>query len=60
MALEIYSSKSNLWREYYNPMRGLTLLRVKSLQEAGERGQYADLQWMYHFMEGFERCLFFM
>jgi phage gp29-like protein len=58
MAMEIYSAKSNLWREYFNPMRGLTQARVRSLQEAGERGQYADLQWMYHFMERGDAMVF--
>ena len=43
--------KSNRWREYCNPLRGLTMQRLMSLIEAGERGEYADLQWLYHYME---------
>lgn len=43
--------KSNRWREYCNPLRGLTTQRLMSLIEAGERGVYADLQWFYHYME---------
>ena len=29
----------------------MNLNRLVSLLDAGERGQYADLQWMYHYME---------
>ena len=43
--------KSNRWREYCNPLRGLTMQRLMSLIEAVERGEYADLQWLYHYME---------
>lgn len=43
--------KSNRWREYCNPLRGLTMQRLMSLIEAGERGEFADLQWLYHYME---------
>ena len=42
---------SNRWREYCNPLRGLTMQRLMSLIEAVERGEYADLQWLYHYME---------
>jgi phage gp29-like protein len=58
MAMEIYSSKSNQWREYYNPLRGLSIPRIVSLIEAGERGQYADLQWMYYHMERSDPMVF--
>lgn len=43
--------RANRWRENYNPLRGLVLSRVVSLLEEGERGQYADLQWLYRFVE---------
>ena len=51
MALTIYTSKDNLWREYVNPLRGLTMERIVSLIEQGERGAFADLQWFYQAME---------
>ena len=51
MGFPVYNQKDNRWRDYYNPLRGLTLPKVLSLVEAGERGQYADLQWFYHYME---------
>ena len=51
MRVPIFSQKSNRWREFYNPLRGLSLPKLVSLLEAGERGQYSDLQWFYHFME---------
>ncbi len=44
MALTVYTSKDNLWREYVNPLRGLTLERIASLIEQGERGAFADLK----------------
>ena len=47
----IASQKNHGWRDAYNPLRGLNLSRLVSLQEAGERGQYADLQWLYYYME---------
>ncbi len=58
MASTIYSQKNNGWREYYNPLRGLTIPRMVNLLEAGERGQYADLQWMYHYMERSDPMVF--
>ncbi len=51
MALTVYTSKDNQWREYLNPLRGLTLERIVSLIEQGERGAFADLQWFYQAME---------
>ena len=51
MAVQIYSQKNNAWRDAYNPLRGMNLARLMALLDAGERGQYADLQWFYHFME---------
>jgi len=36
--------KSNLWRDNYNPLRGLTLERLVGIFEAAERGAYAELQ----------------
>jgi len=48
---QIYLQKNHGWRDAYNPLRGLNLQRLASLQEAGERGQYADLQWLYYYME---------
>lgn len=50
MALTVYTSKDNQWREYVNPLRGLTLERIVSLIEQGERGAFADLQWFYQAM----------
>ena len=47
----IYDSKNHKWRDQYNPLRGLSLPKLVSLLESGERGAYADLQWFYHYME---------
>ena len=41
----------NSARAQYNPLRGITLQRVVGLLEAGERGQYRDLQWLYRMVE---------
>ena len=56
--VQIYSSKNNLWRDYYNPLRGLSFPRMTALLEAGERGQYADLQWCYHYLERSDPMIF--
>lgn len=47
MALPVYTSKDNAWREYVNPLRGMTLERIVQLIEQSERGSFADLQWFY-------------
>ncbi len=47
----IYNSKNHKWRDAYNPLRGLSLPKLISFLEAGERGVFADLQWFYHYME---------
>ena len=49
--VSIYDSKDHKWRDQYNPLRGLSLPKLISLLDAGERGAYADLQWFYHYME---------
>jgi hypothetical protein len=58
MGLSIFSQKDNRWREHYNPLRGLGLPRVMGLLEAGERGQFADLQWFYYYMERSDPMIF--
>src|ERR1035437_10109427 len=47
----IFEVKTNRYRDHTNPLRGMTMARLVSLLEAGERGQYSDLQWFYYFME---------
>jgi phage gp29-like protein len=42
---------TNRWREQYNPLRSLTMDRAVRLLEAGERGEFGDLQWTYRFIE---------
>ena len=56
--MAIWGQKSNRWREYCNPLRGLSLQRPMSLLDAGERGEYSDLQWLYHFMEKSDPVIF--
>ncbi len=51
MAANIYSTKDNQWREFYNPLRGITLERIVGLIEQGEHGALADVQWFYQAME---------
>ena len=36
--------KSNLWRDNYNPLRGLVMGRLITIFEAAERGAFAELQ----------------
>ncbi len=42
---------ANKWRDAYNPLRSLTISRAISLQEAYNRGEMADLQWLYAHIE---------
>ena len=58
MVVQIFSQKSNAWRDAFNPLRGMNLARLMSLLDAGERGQYADLQWFYHYMERSDPMVF--
>ena len=51
MSIQIYDQKNQGWRDKYNPLRGLSLPKLVTLLESGERGAYADLQWFYHYME---------
>lgn len=42
---------ANRWRDQYNPLRGLLISKLVSLLEWGQRGDYAELQWLYRFIE---------
>lgn len=42
---------ANKWRDLFNPLRGLTMTRLVGYLEEGGRGAFADLQWLYHFIE---------
>lgn len=46
------------WREQYNPLRNLTLDRAVALLEAYQRGEMADVQWAYYFLEQTDPDLF--
>jgi hypothetical protein len=39
------------WRDWYNPLRGLTMARLVSMEDATERGPFSNLQWFWHHME---------
>lgn len=41
----------NRYRDQFNPLRGLTIRRAIDMLEAGDRGEYADLQWTYRLIE---------
>jgi phage gp29-like protein len=47
----LHVAAANLWRDQYNPLRGLTIRRAASLLEEGERGALADVQWTYRYVE---------
>lgn len=47
----IHLAQANAWRSQYNPLRSLTMARAVLELEAGERGEYASLQWLYRYME---------
>jgi hypothetical protein len=47
----------SVWRQQYNPLRGLTIRKAISLLEEGDRGQYANLEWLYRSIEKREATL---
>jgi phage gp29-like protein len=42
--------KSTSWRDFYNPLKNLTISRIVAMEDQALRGQHADLQWFYEFM----------
>jgi len=38
------------WRDHYNPLRGLTMSRIVTMEEAADRGDLSDLHWFWHHM----------
>jgi hypothetical protein len=51
MGMAAHLKMANSWRDHLNPLRGLTISKAIQYLEAGERGEYADLQWLYRFIE---------
>lgn len=48
----------NRWRERYNPLRGINISRCATLMEQYQRGEMADPQWVYFFIEQGDADLF--
>lgn len=44
-------AEQNRWRDNFNPLRGLTIARVVQHFEQAQRGEIADLQWLYQMIE---------
>ncbi len=44
MGVQLFRQKDNLWREYVNPLRGVTMEGVVAKIEQGDRGALADIQ----------------
>lgn len=42
---------ANRWRDGYNPLRGLTVASAVTLVESWDRGEFADLMWLYRWIE---------
>lgn len=51
VSLKAHVMRANLWRDSYNPLRGLTITRAVRDLEEGERGAYGSVQWLYRYME---------
>jgi phage gp29-like protein len=51
LSMRFHIATANLWRDMHNPLRGLTMQRAVMYLEEGERGAYADLQWLYRYVE---------
>lgn len=41
----------NLWRQAYNPLRALSMTKVVTMLDQAEQGYYADLMWLYRYIE---------
>ena len=39
------------WREQWNPLRALTMVRALDLLDQAQRGEHAEVQWAYRLME---------
>ena len=50
----VVQSMNRVWRDSYNPLRGLTMSRAVSMMESAQRGLMADLQWCYGAESGIE------
>lgn len=57
VSAQIRVAVANLWRDHYNPLRGLTMRRAVQLLEDETRGAFADLQWTYRAIEGQDATL---
>jgi len=44
-------SQVNAWRDQFNPLRSLTMAQAVSWLEQAQRGEFADIQWAYSFIE---------
>lgn len=42
---------ANRWRDHLNPLRGLTMVRAVQFGEAYLRGEMADVQWLFFWLE---------
>lgn len=51
VSYRLHVAAANTWRDGYNPLRSLTIMRAVHLLEEGERGAMADLQWTYRYIE---------
>lgn len=54
----LFETRTNRNRDYTNPLRNMTIPRLVGMLEAGERGEYSDLQWFYYFMERSDATLY--
>lgn len=44
-------ARHNAWREQYNPLRSLSMVQAVTWLEQAQRGEFADIQWAYSFIE---------
>lgn len=51
LTLGLQIKMANVWRDQFNPLRGLTMRRAVAHLEEGERGAYADIQWVFRYVE---------
>lgn len=52
ISLESAVTTLNSWRNWYNPLRGFTFARCVELIEMMRRGEFAEPQWVFDYIEG--------
>jgi phage gp29-like protein len=47
----LHIKAANAWRDWLNPLRSISMSQISTYLDRGQRGDYADLQWLYQIVE---------